>query len=561
MEKKENGILDGFLESLNLTKKKDKVILKQDEYELLKRQASKKGAYRRFDAVKSSMFNSNYGGSGIKIDNDLYNDLPRLVDLARTLEQNNPIMKKYLTMVENNLVGPTGFVLNVQGGDFKDNKKELDTIGNNVIEEHYEKWGKSRFCDITKKNSFKEMQRILARTLKRDGEILVRIIRCKANRENPYGFSLQLLDPQRLDNKQNTRLKNGNVLFMGVEMTDYGKPVAYHLRKSKNNNSLHTGSYDGEQIEIVPARDIIHKFKSLSQEQNRGVPDSHSVMHLMITLDEFMRAALIASQIGAASSIYLERETENGNTTVDALADVVDEDEVDELQNFAMEIDPATIRVLPPGVTMKTFQGNYPEANFVSYVSFNLKLIASGLNVSYFNLVNSYNEINFSAAKVGLQEERESWMREHDWFIENFMEVIYEDWLETALLNNAITFPNGNRIPASKIDKFLSYKYHGRKWPYIDPSKDISAQVKAIEHGLTTRTRVLAENGIDIVDILMERKREQELEILYGVKLDTSKNEGGNNEVVDMPEVDDVQIIPIEPKKVKKPDEELSNIE
>lgn len=522
MENNNDGILDGFLKQLKSTKKKDKIILKQEEYELLKKQASKKGAYRRFDAVKSTMFNNNWNSASVKIDNDIYNDQPNLVKLSRTLEENNAIMKKYLSMVENNVVGPNGFILNVQGGDYVNSQKKLDTIGNSVIEEHNLKWAKAKHCDITKKNSYKEIQRILARTLKRDGEILVRKIRGKATPNNPYGFALQILDPQRLDNKQNTVLKNGNILFMGVEMTSFGMPVAYHLRTAKNKSSLHLNSYDGDEIEIVPASDILHKFIAVSQEQARGFPAGHAVFPLMINLEEFMRAALIAAQVGAASSIYLERKNENGNTTVDALADVVDADEVDELQDFIMELDPGTVRVLPPGVEMKTFDAKYPESNFVNYVSFNLKLIASGLNVSYFTLANSLEQVNYTSSRTGLLEERESWMREQDWFIETIMEDIYEDWLNQSLLNNAITFPNGNRIPPSKIDKFLSYKFHGRKWTWVDPLKDISAKVVEMNNGLTTKTRVLAEMGVEYEDILMELKREQELEQIYGVKLLTS---------------------------------------
>lgn len=494
---------------------KNAVVLKEDEYETLMRAA--RGYKRGFEATKGNFLQSNWTHGSSKLDSDVYNDHTQLVSLSRNLEQNNATQKKFLSMCETNVVGPDGFILHCNASDSDGKDSKPDVLGNKAVEESFINWSKSKYCDVTGKLSFVEIQRMLSRTVKRDGEILIRIVRSKANKLNPYGYSLQLLDSERLDILYNARLENGNVVRMGVEIDKVGKPIAYYLRYNNKYSETVSASYSGEKRERVEARDIIHRFKAISPEQTRGIPEGHAVFAIMANLEEFQRAALIASKIGASSSIYLERTTSTGEASIEALADMVEEDQ-DDLENFLMEISPGDVRVLPPGTTMKSFDAKYPEANYVSYVQFCLKQIASGLNVSYFVLANSYNDINFSSARTALIEERDGWKREQNWFNENVLQPIYEDWLETALLNNAIKVFE-KPIPATKFDKFsANYRFLGRSWSWVDPLKDAQARVLMIQNGLTTLTSALAEQGIEYEDLLAEKKREEELRKLFGVK-------------------------------------------
>lgn len=505
--------VQGWFSKLINTKKEDKVILTQEELNVLKSAASK---YKRgFEAAKPSFLKSNWSHGNLRIDADIYNDQERLVQMARNLEQNNAIMKKFLTEREINVVGENGFNLNSQAKDYTNGKLELDTVGNKVIEEHWEKWSKAKYCDITGKFSFRELQRILEKTRARDGEVLIRIIRFKANKENPYGFSLQVLDPQRIDTSYNVTLDNGNKVVMGVEINQFGKPMAYHLKTKDTINPI-IGTYGAGNRERVLARDIIHKFKAISQEQIRGVPEGHSVFSLMANLEEFQRAALMAAKIGASSSIYLERTDDSGNSTIENLADMVEQD--DELEEFIMQVSPGDIRVLPRGTSFKSFDAKYPESNFVNYVQFMLKQIASGLNISYFVLANSLESVNYTSSRVGLISEQNGYKREQEWFIENILQPIYEDWLETAMLNNAIKLNGGAVIPIIKLDKFLNeYRFHSRRWSLVDPLKDANAHILLIKNGLASRTQVLAEQGVEYEDILADMKYEQELRQAYGI--------------------------------------------
>ena len=65
--------------------------------------------------------------------------------------------------------------------------------------------------------------------VKRDGEIFLRML--KGSGVNRYGFALQLIEPELIDERYNDILPNGNIIRMGIEITPQRKPVAYYIRK------------------------------------------------------------------------------------------------------------------------------------------------------------------------------------------------------------------------------------------------------------------------------------------------------------------------------------------
>ena len=69
-----------------------------------------------------------------------------------------------------------------------------------------------------------------------------------------------------------------------------------------------------------------------------------------------------------------------------------------------------------------------------------------------------------------------------------------------ALLSGAITMPNGSALPASKIDKFSAHEWQPRSWDWVDPLKDVEAQIIAINAGIRNPMDVAAQAGTDFAD-------------------------------------------------------------
>lgn len=513
---------DGLVERW-ISKRLDKkglTTLTKDDYQFFKDFVNKKKNNRFYEAARYNNSKSNWLSITTPEDRDIFEGLRPLRAQSRSLSQNNSIMKKFLEMCEANIAGHTGFGVQVIG---EDSNGHLDTAGNRAVKKAWDDWCNSTYCDVTGKLTFNEITRIASRTVPKDGEVLIRKVKQKATRQNPWGFSLQMLDAERLDINFNSVLASGNIVKMGVEMDQYGRPLAYWLRLSGNNTNMAlVGSYEGQSRERVPAEDIYHIFEVVNPEQTRGVPWAHAVMTLMSDLEEFLRACLMASKIGAASSIYLERDLTNSSLAPEDIADMQDQ-----FENFQMDVEPGSIRMLPPGLKMSTFLAQYPSANFTSYVQTMLKLIASGLNISYFTIANALEGVSYTSSRTGLLEERSQWLKKQDFFINEFICPVFQDWLEISLLNGAVKFPNGMVMNATKFDKFKNIKVQGVRWPWVDPLKDVQSIILAVKNGFMSRTEAIASLGRDYEQILQDRKAEMELEEQYGVSFDMTDTKGG----------------------------------
>jgi capsid protein len=74
-------------------------------------------------------------------------------------------------------------------------------------------------------------------------------------------------------------------------------------------------------------------------------------------------------------------------------------------------------------------------------------------------------------------------------------------------------------IPYTDIKRFTNIKWQARRWGWVDPLKDAQGKVLEMDNGLTTRTQILAEQGIDFEDLLIQMAEEKALAEKYGIDL------------------------------------------
>jgi len=97
---------------------------------------------------------------------------------------------------------------------------------------------------------------------------------------------------------------------------------------------------------------------------------------------------------------------------------------------------------------------------------------------------------------------------------------IFEAWLEVALTNGAIN------LPVSKFALFNKPKFTGRRWPWVDPQKDITAALMEINGGLSTRTKWTEEGGEDLEEVFQTLADEKALAEEHGLVF-VNPNTGG----------------------------------
>lgn len=449
-----------------------------------------------FDGSALDQYTSSWLGTRGSIDQDIYTRLEILRRRARHLAYNNDHMRKFLQMVESNVIGPQGVAMIPKP---LDQQGKLDSNDASALSNAFVKWGKLGTCEISTKLSWKNLQRQVVRAVARDGEALLRKV---PGSQNGFGFALQMVDIDRLDHLKNEYLPNGRRIKMGVEVEEWGEPVAYWLRVRHPGDTFTYGTTYSTH-ERVPADQILHIYVAERPEQTRGLPWIISAMVRLHHLGRYDESAVIAARVGAATMGIWE--------TPDGTALGLEDEQTPD-GDLLTEAEPGTFKMAPKGYKLNKFDANYPSGEFKPFVTAMLRGISSGLGVSYPSLANDLEGVNFSSIRHGTLEERDNWMTLQEWIIEQLHERVFNDWLRFALLNGAVTdVKSGKPIPLNRLEKLSAVTWQGRRWSWIDPEKDVDAARKSIMVGLKSRTQIAAEQGVNLVQVFDELQREKEM--------------------------------------------------
>lgn len=417
---------------------------------------------------------------------------------ARDLCMNNDYARRFLLLCRNNIVGPDGFKFEA---NVKDPNGASDRYANLKIQAAWDEWCRAANCTITGKLSFRGVQDILVRHLARDGEILVKKV---LDREGLYPLKLQILDPDLLDETYNDRLPNGNHVVMGVELDRNRRPVAYHILDD-SNHSINFSVYANRQRTRYMAEDIYHIFDPDRAFQTRGISWMAPSMYRLKMLTGYEEAALVNARLSATIGGYFY--SEDGTT--------LPGDGKDDQGNIITTFEPGEYKQLPAGLKVQNVDPNYPDQQHDMFVKAILRGVASGFGVSYATLANDLTQVNYSSIRAGLLDERDNWRAWQRVFAEQFLEPVYSDWLDLALLGDRLN------LPAAKFEKFNRPVFTGRRWAWVDPKNDIEAELASINGGLKSRTMSLAERGENIEEIFQELAEEKAAAEALGLKFDT----------------------------------------
>jgi lambda family phage portal protein len=440
---------------------------------------------------------------------DLDVALPVLRARGRQLAQNNEYGRRFLSLAAANVVGANAPKLQVRatmapppGEPRADQARvKLDKVANDAVEAHWARWCKS--AEITGRMDFAHMCRVVIKAVARDGEALVRIVRQPGL---PYGLALQVLEADRLDDTMNLVLPRG-AIRQGVEIDSTGRPVAYWIRTAHPGDRYAT---DRGQVERVPASELRHVFLPERAEQVRGYTWFHAILLRAMQLHGFNDAAVVAARIGASKVAAIERVDTEMPAPSNALEGQASGQVGGALQ-FSVEA--GEMFELPAGYKLNSWNPEYPHSNFESFVKAAMRGLSVGVDVAAHNLSGDMTDVNYSSARIAELSERELWMTMQAWFIRVLVEPVYEEWLAVALLRGDIVFPqSGKALPAEKLTKFReASRFQGRRWPWVDPAKEIEAAERGVNLGVTSRTRLAAERGEDFEDVLDELQQESEM--------------------------------------------------
>ncbi len=444
--------------------------------------AARRGSRRRvYHAAEIDRLTAELFAQTLSANDELKGDLRRLRGLSRRLTRDTALGGRYPKLISEQTLGATGIGLQSRverriGG--------LNRGLNWQLEDSWKRWGAPGTCTMDGRLSWLDVQLAVLETMAVDGEALVRKVK---GAPNPWGFAVQLIDIDLLDEQFTARLLNGNDVIMGVEVNSHQRPVAYHLWNRHPSESA-----PDRVRQRVLADEIEHLFLA-RRVQTRAQPWATPILLDAGTFAAFLEAAVHAARVGASRIAAVERDKDSPS---------LEEDH--EYTTLPDEVGPAQVWDLEPGSRLATTNWQYPTGEIDPFSKIITRSIASGWNVAYATLTGDLSEANYSSIRTGVLQEREFYKRLQRLLVDRLCWPVYRAWRDMAII--------AGEIPARvNLRDYDRVTWQVRGWPWVDPLKDGKAHTEALGNLLTTRRMILAEQGLDLEEVLEGLAEEQDM--------------------------------------------------
>lgn len=405
-----------------------------------------------------------------KINAELRLDYQHMVQRARDLAKNNEFVLGILHNLERNVLGPDGFTLQ---------SKALDRARRPEIERLWREY-QSRlggYVTLDERQSGRDFDALVLRTLVIDGEVFIHRV---YDPESRFGYRYEVIDSLEVDPMYNVEDCGGGCrIVMSVKIDERGREVAYFVRRSVNDQYM-----TGDLIE-VPASEMLHIFRKEFADQTRGITPLSGVIGDLAQLDQYKEAEVVHARVQACAMAIWEW---NGQSTGDLL------DEVDDKGEFVREMKPGIFPIAPKGYTAKQLSSNSPNNQFGSFWKSMLRGIANSLGVSYNKASGDYEAVNYSSLREATLEDRSTFESLQRFFIENWKSFQYSDFIHALAMTEVIS--------VAAIDEYLPHRFFGRRFPWVDPAKEIAAKGAEFDLLLTDPVTELESRGLDPDEVL-----------------------------------------------------------
>ncbi len=460
---------------------------------------------RSYAAAGTAARYSDFKRSKGSADYELLNGLAALREKARALARNSPTMVRYIQLMQDNIVGENGF-------QFRSRVKKADGTLDKTLNTRVERswWNFMEAPTVDGQMSGVDVMEQMVESWARDGEYFLEVVTGPFNDDM---FALNPIEADMCDETLNTvHPPTGNQIRMGVEINEYGRPVAYHMFEQHPGDP---GWYANRKTGIrlhrrVPAEKILHIFIRKRPGQTRGEPPTAAIINSVKMLDGYREAEVTGRRVQSAVMGFFERE-KAGPSGIDALATQdLDDEPTTPLQ---MELEPGTFKELPAGLKFSKFEATGSATDYKQFEGQIKRDHAMGLGISAFSLGMETDGVSYSTGRSVLIEDRDRYRRAQRFFMQPWSKI-FKLWLKYHSISPT------TQIPPTRINAVLEvFTFRGRGWSWVDPAKDVKANAEALRTRQTSLSRIAANQGIDFDDLLQEIADDEAMLKEYGLSI------------------------------------------
>lgn len=411
------------------------------------------------------------------------------------------------------------------------------------VEARWSVFSNSKTADHTRRNTLNQLESIAFKNAIIGGDVLVVLRYTKEDTT-----SVQLVDSAHMASPLMGSewfpmiTEKGNRCVNGVEINSKGEHVAYYIKKPFNpNNPL-----SGFETERIPAKlrknGLVVAFlvygSKYRMDNERGIPLLTTVLEKLKKMERYEDATLgSAEEQNKLNFQVVHQPNSTGEFPMTkAVARAIDYDgtsdlPADDLGNqLADKVYASTQKMTvnnPVGAEIKPLKTNEAQLYFGDFLGKNIDIVCASVEIPP-NVAMSKYDSNYSASRAAVKDWEHTLSVKRKDFAVQFLQPIYDFWLEVEILKNNIQAP-GYLLALAAGDQMILEAYRTTRWvgapvANIDPMKEVQAErlklgITAESIPLTTveaATEIL--NGGDSDHNMEQYAEELELSKSLGLK-------------------------------------------
>lgn len=474
------------------------------------------GASTRKRSTKG--FNAVSGSPREDIDENNYT----LRQRGRLMYMGNPVAASAIKTHRTNTIG-LGLKLNP--------RPDVELLGitrqqaaewSNHVKREFAIWANHKeACDAIGINDFYELQQLMIVSWLTSGDVFAQLIRRDPTPMRPYGLRIRALEADlvatptiagsALSGAVGKNPENGNRIIDGVEVDADGMVVAYHIRNTYPFEAT-TEQTVYKRIEAFGKKsgepNILHLMSSERPDQYRGVSYIAPIIIPLLQLNRYTESELTAALIDSYFTAYIQTNTPEGENPFNETAPMDDTGASADPNEY--EMGPGQVNFLQPGENVVLADPKRPASGFSAFVEAICTQMGAALEIPKEILLKQFTA-SYSASRGALLEAWKSFRMYRTWFVNDFCNPVYAQWLSEAVARGRIEAPGFFSDPLIR-EAWLNCQWIGPSQGMLDPTKEIEAEVLACANGFSTHEdSALRINGSDFASNVARLAREVEL--------------------------------------------------
>lgn len=377
------------------------------------------------------------------------------------------------------------------------------------IEREFAYWAESTNCDLERMDNFYQLQQLALLNALLSGDSFALMSTTKRT-GSIYDLRIELIEADRISTPD---VEKVNPLFCeGVEKNEDGEVVAYHISKFHPLSFVDREPREWVRIKAygkkTGRRNILHIMNRERIGQVRGVPFLSPIIEPIKQLGRYTDAEILAAVVSGLLTVFIEKESISDDTPFGEV--IPKELQVDAGDENSIELGGGMIVDLAEGEKANMVNPGRPNPNYDPFVNSIIKQMGAALEIPYEILIMSFNS-NYSASRAAILEFFKTIKMYRVWFVADFCQPIYEEWLSEAVAKGRIKAPGFFTDPMRKY-AYCTAEWSGPSVGQLDPIKEVQAADLRVQGGYSTREKEARElTGTDFYKNIKQRKREEEL--------------------------------------------------